>query len=75
MDPLLFADHLRTVRNPARARAHSRPGFDIIGAGRFTVAACAACLLMLTLHAALSSPVAPFGEPALVALDIEEERK
>ena len=75
MNPVLFSDHLRTLRDSARARPGGRPGLDIIGAGRLTAAACAACLLMLTIQTALSEATAPLAEPALAALDIREESK
>lgn len=65
MDPLLFADHLRTLRAPAGNRPRRGPGFNVAGAARLALAVCAACLVVVTLHAALSQP---FGELAAMEL-------
>lgn len=74
MDPLLFADHLRSMRESARNRPERRPAINLAGAGALVAAACAACLVVVTLQAAFSRPLAQFEEPARVALESEEGR-
>ena len=58
MEPLLFADHLRRMRDTTdEAPATRRQGFDLAGAGGLVGAACAAWLLLVMLQIALSAPV------------------
>lgn len=73
MEPLLFADHLRRMRETADEGSETkRPGIDLAGAGRLVGAACAACLLLVMLQVALSAPAAfPVG-PQLAAFAEEE---
>ncbi len=73
MEPLLFADHLRRMRETARHRPQTKhPGLEIAGAVRVVGAACAACLLFVMLQAALSAPAVFQSGPQLAALAEEE---
>ena len=60
MDALLFADQLRIMRRSPK-RDRSAAGINLAGAGGMLLAACAACLVMITLLP--TPPHAPRGAP------------
>jgi hypothetical protein len=69
MDPLLFADHLRRLRD-GPASATKGQGLDLARAGGLIAAACTACLLLVMLQAALSAPLPE--APSFAALVSQE---